>query len=106
MDKMKYRELEAEYVKYVLSDEFHFEHRALYEKVQTKGYGICPRCEYRYGCSQCDPEKAFSFFARKTLWDKVSSRKASPKRSADRPLAEPWRVSHISHVGPLGMHSP
>ena len=61
LDKMKYRELEAEYVKYVLSDEFHFEHRALYEKVQTKGYGICPRCEYRYGCSQCDPEKAFSF---------------------------------------------
>ena len=36
-----------------------------------------------YGCHECEPEKAFDFYARKTLWDKVSA--------AVRPAQKPKR---------------
>ena len=38
-----------------------------YEKVLEKGAGVCPRCDWQYGCLSCDPFKALRYWVRQEL---------------------------------------
>ena len=38
-----------------------------YEKVCENGAGVCPRCEWQYGCLSCDPFKALRYWVRQEL---------------------------------------
>ena len=38
-----------------------------YEKVVEDGAGVCPRCDWQYGCLSCDPFKALRYWVRQEL---------------------------------------
>ena len=38
-----------------------------YEKVLENGAGVCPRCDWQYGCLSCDPFKALRYWVRQEL---------------------------------------
>ena len=38
-----------------------------YEKVAEDGAGVCPRCDWQYGCLSCDPFKALRYWVRQEL---------------------------------------
>ena len=85
LSKMQYRDLEEEYIAHVLLDDLLPQDRLAIEKVRETGYGYCSRCEFRYGCSACDPEKAFSFYTRRLLWEKVSRELKPAAKPRGRP---------------------
>ena len=52
-------------------DELRPEDLTKFERVEREGCGLCPRCEWRFGCLGCDVNKAWDYYARETLWHKA-----------------------------------
>ena len=58
------------------------EYKRMVEKVAERGIGVCSRCQWRSGCSQCDETKALRYYLRKQLSQSPKATVGRPKKKA------------------------
>ena len=81
LEKAAYVALEEEFIAVAKLEDLRDEDRAAYEKVRDLNAGICPRCQWQWGCLSCDEAKAWAYYCRSTLWHTA--------HEAVRPKAKP-----------------
>ena len=89
MTMKEYEALEDVFMTTAALEDLRSEDKKFYENVRSRDAWVCSRCHFKYGCSECDPEKAWSFACRSTLWHRTSEAvrpnakpKGRPKRRA------------------------
>ena len=88
LEPQAYNEIENEFIAVASIEDLRPEDRAQYELVRMNGMGLCARCRWTSGCMSCDPDKAWGYACRNTLWHWASEAVRPKAKPRGRPKAK------------------